>query len=71
MKINITESQYDTFLELIPENTAEMALLLRMVKNSLSEKPDMYFSFSEFIAFPYAGIAFKRKQPSNRLNAIR
>lgn len=45
MKIELFESQYNSWFEIEPETATEVAMLFRMVNNSKAEKPEMYLSF--------------------------
>ena len=59
MKVEFEENDYGTFLTLVPETLEEMAGLLRAAKNTSSQKPDVYFSFSRNPALSVS--LYKRK----------
>lgn len=70
MKIQVDESKYQTSLTINPENMAEFAKLLRMVKHSKREVPDMFLSFSENNSAPYLSISFGKKSAQNQITYL-
>lgn len=66
MKLEFSESTASTEISLVPESANEMAALLRMVKNSKAEKPELYLSFSG--DNPWAIITIRKYKPdSNKI----
>ena len=61
MKLEFSQSDYSTEIMLYPETAEEMAQLLRMVKNSKAQKPELYLSFSS--NQPWGLIGIKRQKP--------
>lgn len=45
MKITFIENNHASWFEMQPETAKEVAQLFRMVKNTKSEKPELYLTF--------------------------
>jgi hypothetical protein len=69
MKVEIFDNDSGTNIELIPETIEENNTLLRMVKNSKSEKPQMFFSFPKD-KDPYCNLWVKKITLKKQSNSI-
>lgn len=68
MKVAIFDNDSGTNIELIPETMEENNTLLRMAKNSKSEKPQIFVAFSK--ENPYCNIWVKKIDVRKQSNSV-
>lgn len=67
MKIELTETEYSMYIELVPETVEDFAKLARFAKNGKQEKPTVYMNIG---VNPYLYIDMKKVDKSKQVNSI-
>lgn len=68
MKVEISESEWELYINIKPETVEELAQLFRATKNAKAEKPHMVLSFNR--SEPYCGISIRKIKTTVQKNSI-
>lgn len=68
MKVKVSESDWELYIDLQPETVEELAKLFRATNNAKAVKPSIVLSFNRDT--PYCGISIRKIKTTVQKNSI-